>query len=40
MTDSATNVVKSIQKHQSGKPSGIVWVQFAHAEVGEETSLA
>ena len=37
MTNGATNVIKSIQIHQSGKPSGIIWVQFDHAEVGEKT---
>ena len=37
MTNGATNVIKSIQIHQSGKPSGIKWAQFDHAEVGKKT---
>ena len=37
MANGATNIIKSIQIHQSGKPAGIIWVQFDHAEVGEKT---
>jgi len=37
MTNGAGNVVKKIQLHQKDKPSGIIWVQFDHADVGEKT---
>ena len=37
MTNGATNVIKSIQIHQSGKPFSMIWVQFNRAEVGEKT---
>ena len=26
-----------MQIHQADKPSGIIWVQFDHADVGEKT---
>ena len=35
MTNGAGNIVKKISLHQSEKPSGITWVQFDHANVGE-----
>ena len=37
MTNGAGNVVKKIQLNQIDKPSGIIWVQFDHSEVGEKT---
>ena len=37
ITNGAANVIKPVQIHQSGKPSGIIWVQFDHAEVGQKT---
>ena len=38
MTNSAGNVIKLIQVHQTTYPSGIVWVQFDHTDVGAKTS--
>ena len=37
MTNGAGNVIKLIQVQQTDKPSGIIWVQFDHADVGEKT---
>ena len=37
MTNGAGNVVKLVQLHQESKPSGIVWVHFDHADVGQRT---
>ena len=37
MTNGAGNVIKKIQLNQRNKPSGIIWVQFDHADVGEKT---
>ena len=37
MTNGAANVIKLIQVHQTDRPSGIIWVQFDHADVGEKT---
>ena len=37
MTNGACNVVKKVQLHERDKPSGIIWVQFDHADVGEKT---
>ena len=37
MTNGAGNVIKRVQLHSNNKPSGIVWVQFDHANVGEKT---
>ncbi|CAB4004954.1 Hypothetical predicted protein [Paramuricea clavata] len=37
MTNGAGNVVKKIQLNQIDKPSGIIWVQFDHSDVGEKT---
>ena len=37
MTNGAGNIIKKIQLHQRNKPSGIIWVQFDHADVGEKT---
>ena len=36
MTNGAGNVIKKIQLNQRNKPSGIIWVQFDHADVGEK----
>ena len=37
MTNWAGNVIKLIQLHQQDKPSGIVWIQFDHPDVGQKT---
>ena len=37
MTNGAGNVIKRVQVHQTDRPSGIIWVQFDHAVVGEKT---
>ena len=37
MTNDAGNVVNKGQLHQKDKPSGIIWVHFDHADVGEKT---
>ena len=37
MTNGAGNVIKLTQVQQTNKPSGIIWVQFNHADVGEKT---
>jgi hypothetical protein len=37
MTNGAGNVVKKIQLNKIDKPSGIIWVQFDHSDVGEKT---
>ena len=37
MTNGAGNVIKKIQLNQRDKPSGIIWVQFDHDDVGEKT---
>ena len=37
ITNCAGNVIKLVQLHQQDKPSGIVWVQFDHSDVGQKT---
>ena len=37
MTNGAGNIIKRIQLHDRNKPSGVIWVQFDHADVGEKT---
>jgi DNA replication protein DnaC len=37
MTNGAGTVIKKIQLNQKDKPSGIIWVQFDHDDVGEKT---
>ena len=37
LTNGAANVIKLIQVHQTDRPSGIIWVQFDHSDVGEKT---
>ena len=37
MTNGAGNVIKLVQLYQQHKPSGIVWVQFDHLDVGQKT---
>lgn len=37
MTTSAGNVIKLIQVQQTGTPSGVIWVQFDHPDVGQKT---
>jgi len=36
-TNGAGNVIKLMKIRQTDRPSGIVWVQFDHADVGEKT---
>jgi len=37
LTNGAANIVKLIQLQQTGKPSGIIWVQFDCVDIGEKT---
>ena len=37
LTNGAANVIKLIQVHQTDRPSGKIWVQFDHSNVGEKT---
>lgn len=37
MTNGAGNIIKRTQLHDRNKPSGVIWVQFDHADVGEKT---
>ena len=37
MTNGASNIIKRIQLNHKCKPSGIIWVQFDHPNVGEKT---
>ena len=37
MTNGAGNIIKKIQLHHKNKPSGVIWVQFDHTDVGEKT---
>lgn len=37
MTNGASNVIKLIQLHAPDRPSGVIWVQFDHADVGRKT---
>ena len=37
LTNGAGNVIKLVQLHQQSKPSGTVWVQFDHSDVGQKT---
>ena len=37
MTNGASNVIKLIQLHMPDRPSGVIWVQFDHADVGRKT---
>ena len=37
MTNGASNVIKHIQLTNNTKPSGLVWVQFDHDDVGRKT---
>ena len=39
MTNGAGNVTKLVQLHQQDKPTGIVWVQFDHLDVGHKTRV-
>ena len=36
MTNGAANIIKKIQLNNKDKPSGIIWVQFDHPDVGEK----
>lgn len=37
MTNGASNVIKLIQLHAPDRPSGVIWVQFDHADEGRKT---
>ena len=37
LTNGAGNIIKLIQTQETGKPSGIIWVQFDCTDVGEKT---
>ena len=37
ITNGAGNVIKLIKVYQTTYPSGIVWVQFDHTDVGVKT---
>ena len=37
MTNGAGNVIKLMQIHNTEQPSGIIWVQFDHLDVGVKT---
>ena len=37
MTNGAGNVIKLIQVHPTGTPSGVIWVQFDHPDVSQKT---
>ena len=37
MTNGAANIIRKIQLHERSRPSGIIWVEFDHANVGEKT---
>ena len=37
MTNGAGNVIKKVKIHNRNSPSGIIWVQFDRADVGEKT---
>ena len=37
MTNGAGNVIKKVEVLQTDRPSGVIWVQFDHADVGEKT---
>lgn len=37
MVNGAGNVIKLVQLHQVTTPSGIIWVQFDHADIGQKT---
>ena len=39
MTNGAGNVFKLVQLFQESKPSGIVWVQYDHSDVGHKTRV-
>ena len=39
MTNGAGNVIKLVQLHQQDKPTGIVWVQFDHLDIGHKTRI-
>ena len=39
MTNGAANVIKVVQLHEQNRPSGIVWVQFDHLDVGHKTRI-
>jgi hypothetical protein len=36
LTNGASNIIKFIQLRDESKPSGLVWVQFDHEDVGKK----
>ena len=36
MTNGASNIIRKIQLHDRNRPSGIIWVQFDHTDVGQK----
>ena len=37
VTNGASNITKKITLYDKSRPSGIIWVQFDHVDVGEKT---
>ena len=37
LTNGASNIVRLVELHQPGKPSGIIWVEFDYEDVGRKT---
>lgn len=37
LTNGASNVIKLVKLQEADKPSGIIWVQFDHADIGVKT---
>lgn len=37
MTNGASNIIRKMQLHDRNRPSGIIWVQFDHTDVGKKT---
>ena len=37
ITNGASNIIKKITLYDKSRPSGIIWVQFDHVDVGEKT---
>lgn len=37
MTNGASNIIRKMQLHDRNRPSGIIWVQFDHRNVGKKT---
>jgi hypothetical protein len=37
LTNGAGNVIKLVHLHQANRPSGVVWVEFDHEDIGKKT---